>query len=93
MKIRSIVKFSVTEDDAINIKGGINSLNSSIESSCTDCNCSCLPILRHQSRFYEHIVFAETKVIKELVYGFHVVVFVQVLAEILHCAEFAAWIK
>lgn len=46
-----------------------------------------------QSRFYEHIVFAETKVIKELVYGFHVVVFIQVLAEILHCAEFAAWIK
>lgn len=40
MKIKSIVvKSSVTEDDAINIKGGINALNSSIESSCTDCNC------------------------------------------------------
>ena len=45
------------------------------------------------SVFLTVIVFAETKVIKELVYGFHAVVFVQVLAEILHCAEFAARIK
>lgn len=38
-------------------------------------------------------VFAEAKVVKELVYGFHIVVFVQVLAEILHRPEFAARIE
>ena len=38
-------------------------------------------------------VFAEAKVVKELVYGFHVVAFVQILAEILYRAEFAARIE
>lgn len=39
MKIRSIVESSFTEDEAINIKGGVNSLSSAMESSCTACNC------------------------------------------------------
>lgn len=39
MKVKSIVSSSISEDDAINIKGGVNSRNSSLESSCTDCNC------------------------------------------------------
>ena len=39
------------------------------------------------------LVFSEAKVVKELVYGFHVVVFVQILSEILHRAEFAARIE
>jgi hypothetical protein len=40
MKINTTIKSSLlTEDDAINIKGGINSQSVAIASSCTDCNC------------------------------------------------------
>ena len=40
MKINATIKpSSLTEEDAVNIKGGINSHSVAIASSCTDCNC------------------------------------------------------
>ena len=40
MKINATIKpSSLTEEDAVNIKGGINSQSVAIASSCTDCNC------------------------------------------------------
>ena len=40
IKINATIKSSfLTKDEAINIKGGINSQSVAIASSCTDCNC------------------------------------------------------
>lgn len=40
MEIKATIKSSLlTEDETINIKGGINSQSVEIASSCTDCNC------------------------------------------------------
>lgn len=40
MRINATIKSSlITEDEAINIKGGINSQSVAIACSCTDCNC------------------------------------------------------
>lgn len=40
MKINATIKpTSLTEEEAVNIKGGINSQSVAIASSCTDCNC------------------------------------------------------
>lgn len=40
MKINSIIKTSsLTEDEIINVKGGINLQNSDMAASCSGCNC------------------------------------------------------
>lgn len=40
MKINATIKpTSLTEEEAVNIKGGINLQSVAIASSCTDCNC------------------------------------------------------
>lgn len=40
MKINAIIKSSsLTDDEALNVKGGINSQSVAVASSCTDCNC------------------------------------------------------
>ncbi len=40
MKINATIKpTSLPEEEAVNIKGGINSQSVTIASSCTDCNC------------------------------------------------------